>query len=248
VLKVLSNPSHPDLVPKLRFAASTINLKNVRDLHLWLKGGLFAHLLRILEALPTLKLSPTNAADVCAPTVAVLCNVLQLSFSKAANLPPAVTPQSLVAAAGALDVLAPVVQFGMLGAAAQEPLAGPKVHIENLEQLLELYKPRVDTGQLASPCGRKPPVRTPLHVCGYLLMLALMLDLQVAGKEGAFEDAVKRMSPAVGPLVDTGIFRHLLEAAVEDPGGTGPCIALTQPYPMSAQQLLYAVHEYCMGT
>jgi hypothetical protein len=224
ILQILSNPSHPDLVPKLRFAATNINVNNVRDLHLWLKGGLFTRLLGILEALPSLQLTPAKAADVCASAVAVLSNVILLSMmQEAANLPPAATPQMLFAEAGSLDILATVARFGMTGAAALEPLAGPRVHVQKLEQLLEYYKPRINTGQLTDPSGRKPPARTPLQVCGYLIMELLMLDEAIVGKPGALEAAANRLSPMMRPLVDTAILRHLMETAMEDPGGTCPC-------------------------
>jgi hypothetical protein len=208
VLKVLSNPSHPDLVPGLRSASTNISANNVRDLHLWLEGGLFTHLLRILEALPSLDLSPSNAADVCASAAAVLSNVVLVSQMQDAPLPPSITPQSILAAAGTLEMVGLVVQFGMTGAAALEPLSGPTMHVELLEPTL------------AKPPNRTPPVWTPLQVCSYLLEEVLIFDEAIRDEHGVcVEAAARKLGPAFRRLVDTAILQHLLENAMEHPAG-----------------------------
>jgi hypothetical protein len=212
VLKALSNPSHPDLASKLRFTAAAITERKQRDLRRWLEGGLTTHVLAILRSLPTLNLGPSEAAETCAACAAVLHNILQLLRPK--DLGPGATPSrgpypSLGNEASALEVLEAVVQFGMLPPAALEPLApGRLIHIESNLELTPATAPK-------APSER--PFWTPLRICSYLLAAALSVDPE--GCAGRFNSIAPRINPAVGQLVDARVFRHLLESALEVPGG-----------------------------
>jgi hypothetical protein len=174
VLQVLSNPSHPDLPAKLHLAAAAITASNHNDLLLWLQGGLATHLLHILRSLPSLHLAPAEAACTCAATAAALCNVVHAAKSLGCELPAPMTLQALASQLiRSKEILTAVVQSGMLGPAARQPLpAGCEVHVQSARDNFAL---RAATGADAGG-GPSGQFWTPLRICGYLLEMALQAD------------------------------------------------------------------------
>jgi hypothetical protein len=206
VLHVLSNPTHPDLQAKLCFASSCITADKRHNLPRWLQRGLFTHLLRILRALPTLHLSPKVAANTCAAAAAALCNVIRVALqSPTFNLTPAITVPSLLEEATSRDIVAAVVQFGMLGASALEPLPAA-VHVEHAGKVPLFPVAPAESGPW-----------TPLRVCGCLLV-ALM---EGCSFQNSADLAAGMLSFAdmLSPLVDTRIYQHVIELALRHADG-----------------------------
>jgi hypothetical protein len=213
VLQVLSDPGHPDLPAKLRFAASSLTARNCCDLPRWIQGGLLTHLLNILRALQTINLGSAEAADICAAAAVTLCNMLILARSTKSELAGSTTPDSIAAQVACPDVLAAVVQYGMLGLAAQEPLPpGRDVpHIEITATYTPAARALAPTAQAAR---RSKQLWTPLRLCGFLIVEALS-DHSQSGSAASQE-----VKAVVGQLAQERVFHHLLLTALEDPGGT----------------------------
>jgi hypothetical protein len=213
-LQVLSNPSHPELPAKLRLAAAAITASNHNTLRIWLQGGLFTHLLRILRSLPALKLSPADATDVCAATTAVLVNIIFVARDHTSCLPGSATLEQITYNIASLDVLAAVVKHGMLGPAAVERLQpGREIHVEHIKDYRKFGTPSNGSW----PQG-PPQFWTPLRICGHLLVAIFMQDMVVNGAT----DFLEKISKTLLPAANTGVFQHLLETALEDPGGRCP--------------------------
>jgi hypothetical protein len=129
-LNTLASPSHPDLATHLRVAAAATSFSKRQGLRLWLEGGLFTHLLDILRALPSLGLSPSLAAEVCAAAAAGVCNVIDVTREYEAALPAAATRSMLMQATQSVEVLSAVVLCGIVPPAAAEQLPpGHKIHL-----------------------------------------------------------------------------------------------------------------------
>jgi hypothetical protein len=214
VLQVLSDPRHPDLRATLRVAAAAITGQDCGNLALWLQGGLVTHLTGILEALPTLELAPAAAANTCAAAASTLCNIIHHASKNAARLPPSISLEVLLAQAGCEKVLEAVVVFGMKPPAASEPLPpGCSVHVKGVPA----HMPS-DTLTASTAFRCSEGFWTPLRVCGYFLEAML----GAAAADGGIchcQGLGSRIEAAVAPLLDPRIFSHLLEAALEDPGG-----------------------------
>jgi hypothetical protein len=218
VLQVLADPAHPDLPAKLRVAASAITTHKHRDLPRWLQGGLLTHLLNILRAIPTSHLDPSEAADICAAAAAALCNIaFRARCGDPAHL-GGTTKHQVAAQVASPDVLSAVVQYGMLGPAAQQPLLlGREVpHIERMPTYFTHGLGHV--GAAASQAARRSKqLWTPLRLCGFLIA-EVMLLLNRHFREGA-PAAVRGVDAVVGQLARVGVFRHLLLTALEYPAG-----------------------------
>jgi hypothetical protein len=222
VLLALSNPGHPGLTTQLRVAAAAITARKHKDLGRWLEGGLITHVLAILRSLATLNLHPAEACDTCAACAAVICNILRLLHTSRCqvHVPPGFTPEALAEQVLSLDVLDAVVQFGMLPPAALEPLApGRQIHFERTPP----STPEGTSGLSNTPCYKD--FWTPLRMCSHLLAGALLEDNEVYAAR--FGGVAPRINSAVGRLVDTRVFRHLLETALMKAGGTCPsCMSM----------------------
>jgi hypothetical protein len=207
VLHVLADPAHPDLQAKLRFAASAIAMDKYRNLPRWLQGGLMDHLLAILRALPSLHLSPQEAASTCAAAAAALCNVVQVAFvwHFCDHQPPGFSMDALIEKARALDVLEAVVQYGMLDPAALQPLP-TAIHVEKYPGVVQFS---------VAPAGGEP--WTPFRVCGCLLV-AVMEDCEYTNHCN-FTAYMTHFAEVLRPLVTTRIYRHLLELALQHADG-----------------------------
>jgi hypothetical protein len=209
VLLVLSDPHDPELSAKLRFAAAAITVEKRHNLATWLQGGLFTHLLAILRALPTLYLSSREAAETCAATAAVLCNIIHVGMQHASSLPLSITASTMVSDLCALDVLGLIVEFGMLGPGALQPLqSGHNVHLESVTE---------DIPCSTGPCSSG--FWTPLRVCCCLLDFAVLRESSV-NPGGEYTPAVlTRVQDVLKPLVNVDTFRHLMESALEHTRG-----------------------------
>jgi hypothetical protein len=190
-------PTRPDLPAQLRLAAAAITSTNRRDLRLWLKDGLFTRLLHILRTLHKLSLSPSEATDVCTATAAVLVNILYVATDDKSDLPRSTTLESLTSQISAPDILAAVVQLGMLGPAAAERLTpGKEVHIQHVHSVRILGTP----SRGSWPKG-PPQFWTPIRVCGHLLTAMFATDAITVNGE---TDLLERIGDVVRPAVDTG--------------------------------------------
>jgi hypothetical protein len=215
VLQVLADPGHPDLPAKLRLAASAVTIHKRGDLPLWLQGGLVTHLLNILRALPTIALDPAEAADICAAAAAVLFNVIRVARACGAmpGLQSSTPHKSIASQVASPAVLSAVVQYGMLGPAAQEPLP-PGREVPHIE----LIRSRLPT---APAVRHSHPLWTPLRLCGSLIVeiftFTLCLDLSGASQT---DGAVLEVQAVVAPLAREAVFHHLLLTAPGDLNGT----------------------------
>jgi hypothetical protein len=219
VLQVLADPGHPDLPAKLRFAASAITAQKHRDLPLWLQGGLLTHLFNILTSLQRMGLDPAEAADICAATAATLCNIIRVArICESELLSGSAAQTAIEAQVAAPDILSALVQHGMLGPAAQEPLPpGRDVpHIDNMPTCLPAA-----LGAAAQAVRHSKQLWTPLRLCAFLLVEALTCTRcpSQGGASRSGAAAARRVDAVVGQLAREGVLRHLLLTAVEDPGG-----------------------------
>jgi hypothetical protein len=219
VLRVLADPAHPDLQAKLRFAASAVAMDKYHNLPRWLRAGLLDHLLGILRALPTLHLSPQEAANTCAAAAAALGNVVQVAllWHYSDHPMPAFSIDSLMEKARSLDVLEAVVQFGMLGPAALQPLPAA-IHIEQYPGVVQFS---------VAPAGDEP--WTSLRVCGCLLV-AVMEDYEFKS-HCDYTACMMHFTEVLRPLVDTNIFQHLIKLALQHADGKlVPTLSATTPF------------------
>jgi hypothetical protein len=210
VLQALSDVKHPDLAVQLRLAAAAFAGGHHHDLPRWLQGGLFKHALRILQTLPTLRLSCNEATDTCAAAAAVLYNIIKVARHHGIALPGSTTADSLAAQLLSKDVLSAVVQCGMLSAAARTPLPpGREICMEHAADFL----PQISAA-IRRTVSHTKHFWTPMRVCSYLVAEALLdctINYQVRTANAAEINAV------LVRLLRTDVFRHLLQTALEEP-------------------------------
>jgi hypothetical protein len=219
VLQVLADPGHPDLPAKLRFAASAITIHKRRDLPLWLQGGLLTHLLDIQRSLPRMGLDPTEAADICAAAAVTLCNIIRVArCPDSVSAAGSTTKDSVVAQVACPEALATVVQYGMLGPAAQEPLP-PGREIPRVDCMPTYASAALSKASTAATEAVRhiQQLWTPLRLWGFLIV-----DLQLGMHELSFRAApseraaLLEVKMVVGQLAREGVFRHLLMTVLQD--------------------------------
>jgi hypothetical protein len=208
VLQALSNPRHPDLALHLRLAATAIRSHEPHsDIRQWLQGGLFTRLLSILRVLPSLGLSPTDAAAVCAGAAAGIANTLLLSswLTHVSQPATAASFEQMHLAAQCTDVLAALTRHGILNsaAAAELPL-GHEIHVE-VEASDSLPAGLEGGGAVDQGLARR--FWTPLRICAFTLSMRLV-DLT-----SSCERAV------LAELLAPRAFRLLLTTTIDWPCG-----------------------------
>jgi hypothetical protein len=208
VLEVLSgDPSNPEIPTALRVAASSITYETQAALPLWLEGSLVKDLLNILKDLPPRNLGTHEAAETCAAAAAVLANIIYVAR---ACMPGTTIWTSIVAQVSCPDVLEAVVQLGMVGPAALEPLPPEReVHVEPSLHSYRGVALQVQASRTAAQFW------TPLRVCSYLLAQVL---LDPATTATLVSSTPTQLQGTLAPILDTGVFRHLLLTAFGDSG------------------------------
>jgi hypothetical protein len=208
VLRALADPSSPDLAAALRAAAAAVSKTKRRDLRLWLEGGLFTHLLGILQALPTLGLSPSLAAELCAAAAAGVCNIIDCALIGDMTLPPGVTARSLMQQAARPDVTAAVVHSGVVHIAAAGQLPpGREPYLACKADVLAVPQRPGDEEFRGGSFSRL--FNTPRTAC------LKLLTMTVPTPEWSLADL--DYCAALAPLLDGGVFEHILAMVVHAP-------------------------------
>jgi hypothetical protein len=210
-LRVLADPSHPELVTHLRAAAAAICHKKRHDLRLWLEGRLFTHLLGILTALPTLGLSPALAAETCATAAATLCRVLTLSTDADVALPPPLASAALLAAACQPEVFSALVRQGIVNPEATRQVLPPghEARVPDVTPQGLHADSGVDADTLESI---RALLERPRGAC--LKLAALLADARAAADPRLLASGIRG---ELAELVDRGVFDHILDLAIHQP-------------------------------